>query len=284
MAFDCYCAICGVGFSGMRIRDPPDRQEHAEDSTQRPSLPREENSYDPRLVDQESLAWTKQVHCLKKHDLDGKPRALVSGLGYYADAGELVVKMGERAKRTYFNCYGFGTDKAPGPVVPFHYCCFEVLLQALTGSTDVQNVDLDVLYDVMMGLCNGPGSALCLEYGDDVINAQGQYWQCLPGAESLTQASMFIHLLTRDDHFWRRFIEADLPWLWEAKVLRDDQGELNHQEVHAWLDAATKPRHGLNDPVLMGVANRRRIWRACEGVVRGYRALFVELRPGHNEQ
>ncbi|KAL4787013.1 hypothetical protein BJX76DRAFT_319763 [Aspergillus varians] len=358
MPFDCYCAICGVGFSGMRIGSPSDataarRQEYVESISRslddargtRPlSSPQDEeeeftHSYDPRLVDQGNIAWTSQVHCLGMHDGQGKKsKAFVSGPGYYADAGELAVKMGQRATRTYFNCYGFGTDEVPGPVVPFHWCCFEILLRSLTGSTDPKNVNLDVLYDTMMTLCNGSGSALRLAYGDDVAHAQGQYWQCLPGAEysvrhptdtpslteflrlhidttnrlrapakdldlghrqpknpfgalpaelvyqicsflpgeslrSLMHASLFIHLLTRDDYFWKRFIESDMPWLWETRMLQNSAtDDLDHEQVYLWLESITAPKYGMEDATLMGIANRRRIWGVCDELSRCYRA------------
>ncbi|KAL4929760.1 uncharacterized protein BDV17DRAFT_260921 [Aspergillus undulatus] len=372
MAFDCYCAICGVGFSGMKIGTPSDataerRQQYVQsisrslDGARYRVTSDDESiqSYDPRLVDQENIAWTSRVHCLGIHDVEGKSKAFVSGPGYYSDAGEMAVKMGQRAQRTYFSCYGFGTDEVPGPVVPFHWCCFEILLRSLTGTTDPKNVDLDVLYDAMMSLCNQTGSALRLLYGDDVAQAQGQYWRCLPGVEytvrhptntpdltdflktqiksnatlrtpskaleldlsnrearnpfsilppeliyqicsflpgdslkSLIQASPFIYLLTRDDHFWRRFIETDMPWLWEAEALTksksktgpdsrsdsdsdfdsDSSLDLDHKQVYIWLDAITKPKYGLEDTNLMGAANRRRIWGACEELKRGYEA------------
>ncbi|KAL4747090.1 hypothetical protein BDW72DRAFT_206801 [Aspergillus terricola var. indicus] len=358
MAFDCYCAICGVGFSGMRIGTPSEaaaerRRQYVESvsrsldrSRDRPPVPEdgEESmqSYDPRLVDQDNIAWTSQVHCLGLHKVNGKNKAFVSGPGYYADAGELAVKMGQRARRTYFNCYGFGTDEAPGPVIPFHWCCFEILLRSLTGTTDPKNVNLDVLYEVMMGMCNGSGSALRLAYGDDVAHAQGQYWRCLPGTEfsvrhptdtpnfkefiqtqlktnetlrapseaidfgsrtpknpfgalpaeliyqicsflpgsslkALIQASPFIRLLTSDDYFWRCFIESDMPWLWQTQTAADAdiQTHLNHKQVYMWLDEITAPKYGLEDPTVMGIANRRRIWGACEELSRGYRAMAV---------
>ncbi|KAL4867041.1 hypothetical protein BDV12DRAFT_128199 [Aspergillus spectabilis] len=355
MTFDCYCAICGIGFSVMRIGSPSDatperRQQYVERlsrslvdarDTISSSSDNEEviDSYDPRLVVQESIAWTSEVHCLGVHDVKGESKAFISGPGYYADAGELAVKMGQREKRTYFNCYGFGTDEAPGPVVPFHYCCFEILLRTLTGTTDPNNVNLDVLYDVMMSQCNTSGSALRLAYGDDVARAQGQYWRCLPGAEysvkhptitpgleefiqtqlrtnnklrtpskeldlgnrqpenpfgtlpteivhqicsylpivalsSLTQASLFIHLVTRDDYFWRCFIKSGMPWLWESQILRNSAAELpydlNYKQAYLWLDSITAPRFAMDDAKLMGVANRRRIWGVCEELSNAY--------------
>jgi hypothetical protein len=87
MAFDCYCAICGVGFSGMRIGSPSDataarRQQYVEsvsrslDARHSPLAPQDESiySYDPRLVDRGSVAWTSEVHCLGVHDVQGKTK------------------------------------------------------------------------------------------------------------------------------------------------------------------------------------------------------------------
>ncbi|KAL3459484.1 hypothetical protein BJX64DRAFT_201134 [Aspergillus heterothallicus] len=362
MAFDCYCAICGVGFSGMRIGTPSDatperRRQYVErisrslkgTTAAEPEPEGEEepiHSYDPSLVDQDSVSWTSQVHCLGiQDDAKGKSRAFLSGPGYYADAGELAVKDGQTARRTYFNCYGFGTDEVPGPVMPFHWCCFEILLRAITGTTDPKNVNLEALYEAMSSLCNCSGSALRVSYGDDVIRAQGQYWQSLPGAEyticnpstanisktlttalqtntnlrksptpitlgarqpqnpfrtlptelvhqicsllpgaaltSLTQASLFINLITRDDYFWKRVIASDMPWLEasESELLRkgehassENDRPLNYHSVYQWLDQATKPKFGMADPVFMAVANRRRVWGVCDEVSRAYRA------------
>ncbi|KAL2852106.1 hypothetical protein BJY01DRAFT_100746 [Aspergillus pseudoustus] len=366
MAFDCYCAICGVGFSGMRIGTPSDataerRRQYVDrisrslNGTTTADLECRDgeepiHSYDPSLVDQDNIAWTSQVHCLgMQDDTKGKSRAFLSGPGYYADAGELAVKVGQTARRTYFNCYGFGTDEVPGPVMPFHWCCFEVLLRALTGTTDPKNVNLEALYEAMSSLCNWSGSALRVQYGDDVVRAQGQYWQSLPGAEytvrhpsttaisetitanlqtnkklrappaeinlgtrqpknpfstlptelvhqicsllpgeslkSLTQASLFINLITRDDYFWKRVIATDMPWLEapESEALRkvvdldssSRETPLNYQLVYQWLDEVSKPKFGMDDPVLMAVANRRRIWGVCEEVARAYRSHFT---------
>lgn len=84
MAFDCYCAICGVGFSGMRIGSPSDvaaqRQQYVETVARsldtRQPLPQEGSiySYDPRLVDRGSVSWTSEVHCLGVHDVQGKTK------------------------------------------------------------------------------------------------------------------------------------------------------------------------------------------------------------------
>lgn len=80
--------------------------------------------------------------------------------------------------------YSQGTEESSGPVLPFHWCCFEILTRTLTGSTDTQNLNLDVLYHIMATLSNGSSSALQLSYGDDIRRAQGRYWECIPGAEA----------------------------------------------------------------------------------------------------
>jgi hypothetical protein len=91
MAFDCYCAICGVGFSGMRIGTPsdatPERRRQYVERISRPvngttttgTAPQGEEepirSYDPNLINQENVAWTSQVHCLgMQDDAKGKSR------------------------------------------------------------------------------------------------------------------------------------------------------------------------------------------------------------------
>jgi hypothetical protein len=117
-----------------------------------------------------------------------------------------------------------------------------------------------------------------------------QICSLLPGdsLKSLTQASLYINLLTRDDYFWKRFIASDMPWLEdaEAEVLRkrvvdDDssadtasalESPINYQRVYQWLDGASKPVFGMHDELFMAVANRRRIWGVCEVLAGAYRA------------
>jgi hypothetical protein len=114
-----------------------------------------------------------------------------------------------------------------------------------------------------------------------------QICSLLPGdsLESLTQASLYINLITRDNYFWKRFIATDMPWLeeGEAEMLRKradvtpsaDSGSespINYQRVYQWLDGVTKPAFAMDDEVFMAVANRRRIWGVCEVLAGAYRA------------
>ncbi|KAA8651251.1 uncharacterized protein ATNIH1004_000129 [Aspergillus tanneri] len=206
MAFDCYCAICGVGFSGMHIEHPSQtalerrrkwiakRASALQAGKDISQLSQEEDeapirSYDPRIVDFGNIEWLYKAHCLAVDEKpNGMGKAFISGPGYYADMGELVVKAGPGSERPLhrdvYSCYSYGNEAASGPALPFHWCCFEILTRMLTGSTDTSNLNLDVLYNIMSALSNASSSALHLSYGDDIRHAQGRYWECIPGAEA----------------------------------------------------------------------------------------------------
>ncbi|RHZ58380.1 uncharacterized protein CDV56_102937 [Aspergillus thermomutatus] len=220
MAYDCYCAICGVGFCGMLIETPSEtaterRRRWIEKRSQAlqagqsiDQVPQDGEepvrSYDPKILGWENVAWLYKAYCLgfNPRAASGKGKTFVSGPGYYADVGEIAIKSGTDAvpgqDRNVYTCYGSGTDDTPGPVIPFHGCCFEILTRVLTNSTDSSTIDMKVLYNVMTDLCNESCSALRLNYGDDIRRAQGRYWECIPGAEASSNATTksHSHLLT----------------------------------------------------------------------------------------
>ncbi|KAF7114166.1 hypothetical protein CNMCM5793_007744 [Aspergillus hiratsukae] len=194
MAYDCYCAICGVGFCGMLIETPSEtatdrrrrwiekRSQALREGQSIDQVPQEDEepvrTYDPKIVSWENVAWLYKAYCLgfNPKAASGKGKTFVSGPGYYADSGEIAIKSGTDAvpgqDRNVYTCYGSGTDDTPGPVIPFHGCCFEILTRVLTGSTDSSTIDMKALYNVMTELCNESSSALRLNYGDDIRRAQ----------------------------------------------------------------------------------------------------------------
>jgi hypothetical protein len=80
MAYDCYCAICGVGFCGMLIETPSEtaterRRRWIEKRSQAlqagqsiDQVPQEGEelvrSYDPKIVGWENVAWLYKAYCL----------------------------------------------------------------------------------------------------------------------------------------------------------------------------------------------------------------------------
>lgn len=86
---------------------------------------------------------------------------------------------------------------------------------------------------------------------------------------SLARASWPVHALLRNDNqFWsQRLRSSFFPWFFELRdLLEQDQTLLqtnNAQLILHWAERMTCPRKWLTGP-FMGVANRRRIWLACE--------------------
>lgn len=93
---------------------------------------------------------------------------------------------------------------------------------------------------------------------------------------NLKRASWPTHaLLQNNDQFWRQRLKASFfPWFFELReLLEQDQTLLqnnNPQRIFQWAERSTRPEKWLTGP-LMGVANRRRIWSACEQLSDFYR-------------
>ncbi|KAK3313294.1 hypothetical protein B0H66DRAFT_594218 [Apodospora peruviana] len=74
-------------------------------------------------------------------------------------------------------------------------------------------------------------------------------------------------LLDSGTSFWRQRLYASMPWLVELRELMHEDRSLflnvNNKKLLLWLDKATTGKPFLTGP-LMAVANRRRVWAACE--------------------
>ncbi|KAF7592537.1 hypothetical protein BBP40_012761 [Aspergillus hancockii] len=131
-------------------------------------------SYDPRLVREDDLVWLETVYCLGFNSRAlGTRKAFVSGPGVYEDYGQVDVQVGtdplHPPNQNRFTCYNEdnGEEESSGPVIPFHFECFQILSTALTGSTKSDRIDNDVLYSVMLELCGKHCVSLYLYYGDE---------------------------------------------------------------------------------------------------------------------
>ncbi|KAJ5403246.1 hypothetical protein N7509_003117 [Penicillium cosmopolitanum] len=102
---------------------------------------------------------------------------------------------------------------------------------------------------------------------------------------NLMQASPHIRrgLSRTSFSYWKRRFETDLPWFYEVHSFLQgipspasfDARELPGKSLShffAWAYHTTTPRWGLHGP-FMGIANRRRIWEACNQLVGPYLAL-----------
>lgn len=106
-------------------------------------------------------------------------------------------------------------------------------------------------------------------------------FQYLPGKSllTLTAASWPVFVSTHNNQFWKLFISWDMPWVWELnKILGDTQPtDLDYKSLYLWLDTVTTPKYGMAG-TFMGLANRRRIWGACQQLV-GHYFKRLEQRP-----
>lgn len=100
----------------------------------------------------------------------------------------------------------------------------------------------------------------------------------------LRQASMIAREVTNDHNFWKRRDQKDMPWLWIPHDLFDDailQSEGNQKPPILWMkvymlfDSVTARPYAMSG-VYMGLANRRRIWTACEQLKSAYLSYAVE--------
>ncbi|KAH6617563.1 hypothetical protein F5144DRAFT_499211 [Chaetomium tenue] len=179
--FDTYCAICGCSLEGATIgsnapsalrwrharvarkrqeresgefdpdaySDEEEVVEYGDDAVDEVWYPQDEGrSYDPTLVTLESMSWLEESYCL--------------AVNPQAPGGPAYSFIGPAA-------------------FPFHPCCFSILTDVLTGSTDVAKVDKDALYGAMSERVIHYRSFLELDYGE--ISGIDQTWESIAGEE-----------------------------------------------------------------------------------------------------
>ncbi|KAJ4351210.1 uncharacterized protein N0V89_006549 [Didymosphaeria variabile] len=90
---------------------------------------------------------------------------------------------------------------------------------------------------------------------------------------SLMQSSWHVFASTRHGSFWKQMLRLHLlPWFWEASAIVSGSSTtegLDAKDLFLWIEAATRPRFGIEGP-LMSIANRRRIWNVCQQLAPQY--------------
>jgi hypothetical protein len=109
----------------------------------------------------------------------------------------------------------------------------------------------------------------------------------LPGESviALRMASSTIRITTSHNLFWKRLIFWDMPWFWELKKILEEQSsfEFDFRRLYLWANKMTIAEFGMEGPFL-GIANRRRIWRACQQIARGYHTWKEEPADGYDDK
>lgn len=104
---------------------------------------------------------------------------------------------------------------------------------------------------------------------------------------NLSTASWVIHATLRDNQqFWRHRIKrVSMPWLEEVETLLRDEDSMRGVDIKGLLchlDKVTMPKEALKGGA-MGIANRRRIWGACEVIGGMYNKVVAELKESDSE-
>ncbi|OJD14272.1 hypothetical protein ACJ73_09100 [Blastomyces percursus] len=172
-----------------------DDHEYDEDNDEEDDEDDGHRSYDPDILNEESVKWLKTLHILGHNPTaQGPDKAFISGDGRYCDY--VVIYTISQTKKlsdpnfprnanhsltgNFFSCYIYGGGDCPSNF-PFHWCCFEILTRAITGSTATGNIDKDTLYRAMIGLSPPYAGRLMISYGD-LIGVE-QFWESVPGEE-----------------------------------------------------------------------------------------------------
>lgn len=95
---------------------------------------------------------------------------------------------------------------------------------------------------------------------------------------ALLSASWIMHARTRYSEFWKRRLHRHMPWIWgwEWEQFLEGYGDssVNYKGLYIYLDEVTRPRYGMR--AWLALANRRRIWGACEVLAERYHQVKQE--------
>ncbi|KAK2755681.1 hypothetical protein FQN54_005830 [Arachnomyces sp. PD_36] len=124
-------------------------------------------------------------------------------------------------------------------------------------------------------------------FGNIPYDALHMILSFLPGSSvlELIKASRPVHSATRYNEFWKHLIHWDMPWFWELhEVIKELRSKtLDYRSFYLWLNKVTTPTYGMEGPFL-GLANRRRIWGACQQLAdlyyeKTHRTVFTPDTP-----
>lgn len=68
--------------------------------------------------------------------------------------------------------------------------------------------------------------------------------------KALLRASLSVGFATRDNLFWKKYIQWDMMWFWEVRALfKTNELPVDHnfKEFYLWLDAISTPKYGAGD-------------------------------------
>ncbi|KAI9373810.1 hypothetical protein BJX61DRAFT_541377 [Aspergillus egyptiacus] len=85
-------------------------------------------------------------------------------------------------------------------------------------------------------------------------------------------ASWVLHARTQRTAFWKRRVNQHMPWFWELRreIENPEDEGVNLRKLCLSLEKDSRPEYGMRKKRMLSVANRRRIWDACQALAEEY--------------
>jgi hypothetical protein len=103
---------------------------------------------------------------------------------------------------------------------------------------------------------------------------------------ALMSASTHVLATTCNVAFWKHMLRVRiLPWFWELNTLLKNSTlpeTFDYKGLFVCINNVTAPEYGMEGP-FMGIANRRRIWQACQPLVPMYKHKVAPISHAEPE-
>ncbi|CAG8974001.1 hypothetical protein HYALB_00008550 [Hymenoscyphus albidus] len=239
--------------------------------------------YDPSLVSESSAQWTSELHVISIGLTITE--GYLSGTGFIKPNGNACfhrnLKDPPSAPMLEAPCYVDPRALRNSlPVFPVHMCCLEIFMLVIDELAGLDSLNWLSLYGAMKHLVEPVERQIAVEIWEEYfvafpfsISPNKDLFCALLGPQFGFPAIThdFRPHIRKDYVFWGNIIQREMPWFYELHGFiqegltkgRDVKGMLR------WADRVTTPKFELKHWML-GLANRRRIWAACEDLATHY--------------
>ncbi|KAI7239531.1 hypothetical protein KC330_g1915 [Hortaea werneckii] len=308
--WDYYCFLCNAGFY-VPLYDFDDEQDddRSDSDAAPPDRPNMKQLF-PRELVERRLQWLAKFRTIGvNRKAVGIKQCYLSGPATTDEYGAASIVFGDHP-----NAQGRG-ENFPGDVscymsadggeddgdLPIHESCLTVLCEAFAQAQGIEqhwtyyyldplesdNEDLQANADRAIPVRPNPAREVVGEnrprQGDLFQNLPEELMMAiadfLPEKDliSLMLASRATYGATRPQSFWKRHLQRDAPWYWEA-FSSSSPSVINsyEQEYQKIMMQARRPVElAKRNQHVSGLANRRRVWQASQEALK----MYAELCP-----
>ncbi|KAI7199785.1 hypothetical protein KC316_g3139 [Hortaea werneckii] len=316
--WDYYCFLCNAGFY-VQLYDFDDEQDddRSDSDAAPPDRPNMKQLF-PRELVERRLQWLAKFRTIGvNRKAVGIKQCYLSGPATTDEYGAASIEFGDHP-----NAQGRG-ENFPGDVscymsadggeddgdLPIHESCLTVLCEAFAQAQGIEQhwtyYYLDPLESDNEDLQANAGRAIPVRPNParKVVGEnrprQGDLFQNLPeelmmaiadflpekDLISLMLASRATYGATRSQSFWKRRLQRDAPWYWEAFSSSSPSVINSYEEEYQkiMMQARRPVELAKRNQHVSGLANRRRVWQASQEALKMY-AELCPLDPNANTE